>query len=241
MHTQVTARGGHWPPAGLSTTQTHRPPSPGPREAVRKSPTAPNGRYTLGHAGGAGRPFWPARERSRWRRRRAVARPETAAAASVVAPTMRVVEPRPLIDRAASMAAPESVATAGISSSEGRDRAGKARVRALGGGTHLLGRSKEALPPPSRQWQGGRPPPDANTTISAASTVWKQPRRSGHRAVGQAHVRYSGWAETWRVGQARTFARSKSRLKASFRLAPTLPRRQTGRQGRRGVSVERPS
>ena len=185
--------------------------------------------------------FWQAAERAANGGRRAAARPETAAVASSVAPTMRVVEPRPLVDRAASMAAPESTATAGISSSEGLDRAGKARVRALGGGTHLLGRAKEALPPPSRQWQGGRPPPDANTTISAASTVWRQPRRSGHRAVGQAHVRYSGWAETWRVGQARTFARSKSRLKASFRLAPTLPRRQTGRQGRRGAPVERPS
>ena len=159
------------------------PPPTQPRAAGSRPGVAHGTKRPL-HARAMGCRFWQAAERAANGGRRAAARPETAAVASAVAPTMRVVEPRPLVDRAASMAAPESVATAGISSSEGRDRAGKARVRALGGGTHLLGRSKEALPPPSRQWQGGRPPPDANTTISAASTVWKQPRRSGRSGSG---------------------------------------------------------
>ena len=51
-HTCVTIRGGHWPPAGLGTTHTHRPHRPRPPEAVREPPTAPYGRYT--HSGTEG-------------------------------------------------------------------------------------------------------------------------------------------------------------------------------------------
>ena len=60
---------------------------------------------------------------------------------------------------------------AGISSTRGRNPAGKARVRGLGAGTHLHGRPKEALLPPMGQVAGGAPPPDAKTAFWAATTV----------------------------------------------------------------------
>ena len=56
MH--MTTRGGRRPPAGLGTTQTHRPASPGPPEAVREPPTAPYGRYTHCRAAAAGSAFF---------------------------------------------------------------------------------------------------------------------------------------------------------------------------------------
>ena len=48
---------------------------------------------------------------------------------------------------------------AGISSTRGRNPAGKARVRGLGAGAHLLRRPQMALPSPIGQVAGGRRPP----------------------------------------------------------------------------------
>ena len=101
-----------------------------------------------------------------------------------MAPTVRLIDPRLPVERSASVVAPESLATAGLSSSEGGNRAGKARVRALGGGTHLRRHAKEA--PATAHQAGGREgaAPDANTTSSAAAAVQQQPR-SRQRAAQQ--------------------------------------------------------
>ena len=56
MH--MTTRGFHWRPAGLGTTQTHRPVSPRPPGTVRESHTPPDGRYTHSWTAGASSAFF---------------------------------------------------------------------------------------------------------------------------------------------------------------------------------------
>ena len=109
--------------------------------------------------GRGGRAFGALLARSCERCWRAAARPQTAAAASAVAPTVRLIDPRLPVERSASVVAPESLATAGLSSSEGGNRAERARVQALGG-RHTPSQTRQRSPchRPSGRWQGGGRP-----------------------------------------------------------------------------------
>ena len=211
------------------------PPTARPVPARWEPPRRRRAHYTGSHARSrhnnndfAARATSRRRLERQWR---AAATSETAVMAAAVSPAMRAVVPRPLVGPAVHVGARNSPKAAGSAVAEGRHRAEMARVRALGGGTHLLGRPEEALPPPSRQWQGGRPPPDAKTALSAAPTAWKQPRERGQQAPGQPDDRYSRWAQAWRVGEARTFSGSTIGLLRSSRRAATLHARQTGSGG----------
>ena len=116
------------------------------RPGVARGTTWPLHAQAVGAAGRPLSPFGNAAVRAANGPRRAAARPQTAAVASAVTPTIRLVDPRPPVDRTASVVAPESVAVAGLSCSEGGNRAERARVRGLGarGGHTPRRRAKEA-------------------------------------------------------------------------------------------------
>ena len=82
------------------------------------------------------------------------------AAAAAVAPTVRVVEPRPLVDRTAAIVAPESATTAANQWQRGAIWAEMAlEFEALGAAHTSRDAPKKSSHRPVGRWKGGRPPP----------------------------------------------------------------------------------